>query len=106
MCYPNCVKGWDKEFLRRQLQPVRDFQRKHKARIYVGEFSAVAWAEGADQYLADCISLFEEYGWDWTYHAFREWHGWSVEHEGPDAQHLVLSTDNPRKRVLLKAFRP
>ena len=106
MCYPNCVKGWDKEFLRRQLQPVRDFQRKHKARIYVGEFSAVAWAEGADQYLADCISLFEEYGWDWTYHAFREWHGWSVEHEGPDAQHLVPSADNPRKRVLLKAFRP
>jgi hypothetical protein len=105
VCYPNAEKGWDKGFLRGVLKPVRDFQLKHKARIYVGEFSAIAWAEGADRYLADCISLFEEYGWDWSYHAFREWNGWSVEHEGPDAQHLVPSADNPRKRVLLKAFR-
>ena len=104
VCYPNAEKGWDKDFLRGVLKPVRDFQLKHKARSYVGEFSAIAWAEGADQYLADCISLFEEYGWDWSYHAFREWQGWSVEHEGPDAQHLVPSAENPRKRVLLNAF--
>ena len=104
MSYPNAEKGWDKDYLRGVLKPVRDFQLKHKARIYVGEFSAIAWAEGADQYLADCISLFEEYGWDWSYHAFREWNGWSVEHEGPDAQHLVPSADNPRKRILLNAF--
>ena len=22
----------------------------------------------------------QEYGWDWSYHAFREWPGWSLEH--------------------------
>ena len=89
-----------------RFEPVREFQQKHGARIYVGEFSAVAWAPGAEKYLEDCIALFEEYGWDWSYHAFREWKGWSVEHEGPDAEHLVPSADNPRKRVLLKAFHP
>lgn len=104
--YPDAVKGWNGAYMRNVMKPVRDFQLKHGARIYVGEFSAVAWADGADRYLADCISLFEEYGWDWTYHAFREWNGWSVEHEGPDAQYLVPSDDNPRKRVLLNAFRP
>ena len=91
--------------MRGALRPVREFQLRHGARIYCGEFSAVAWASGAEEYLRDCIDLFEEYGWDWTYHAFREWPGWSVEHEGSDAEHLVPSADNPRKRALLDGLR-
>ena len=102
--WPDPEKGWDKDFLRRELEPVRAFEARHHARIYVGEFSAIAWAEGAENYLRDCIELFEEYGWDWTYHAFREWAGWSVEHEGPDPKHLVPAEDTPRKRVLLDGF--
>ncbi len=94
----------DKAWLRRRLEPVRAFQKKHKCRIYVGEFSAIAWAPGADAYIRDCIDLFEEYGWDWTYHAFREWKAWSVEHEGPDRDHMVPSADNPRKRALLEGL--
>ncbi len=103
--WPNAKMGWDREFIRRQIQPVRDFQLRHKCRIYIGEFSAVCWAPGAANYLEDCIALFEEYGWDWSYHAFREWQGWSVEHEGPDAGHLVPSADNARKRALLHGLR-
>jgi hypothetical protein len=26
------------------------------------------------------ISILEEYGWSWTYHAYREFHGWDVEY--------------------------
>ena len=44
-------------------------------------------------------------GWDWTYHAFREWEGWSVEHEpvafGTTPDCFAPSADNPRKRALL-----
>ena len=105
-CYPDKARGWDIDFIRKTLAPVRDFEKKYGAKIYVGEFSAIAWAEGADRYMADCISVFEEYGWDWTYHAFREYSGWSVEHEGPDASHMVPSTDNPRRRVLLEGLKP
>ena len=32
------------------------------------------------------------------------WNGWSVEHEGPDAQHMVPSADNSRKRALLEGL--
>lgn len=103
--YPNAEKGWNKDYLRNELKPVLDFSRKHQAKIYVGEFSATAWAPGADRYLADCISIFEEYGWDWTYHAFREWKGWSVEHEGPDIGNMKPSEDNARMRVLKKGLR-
>ena len=102
--YPDESKGWNKDYLRSGLRPVREFQLRHGAKIYCGEFSAVAWAPGADQYLRDCIDIFEEYGWDWSYHAFREWEGWSVEHEGPDVQHLVPAADTPRKHALLEGF--
>ncbi len=101
--YP--APGKDRAYLERTLAPVREFERRHGAKIYVGEFSASAWAPGADRYIEDCIELFREYGWDWTYHAFREWEGWSVEHEpvafgtAPDC--FAPSSDNPRKRALL-----
>ena len=107
--YPNPEKGWDKEYIRKQLAPVREFELKHHARIFVGEFSAITWAPGADAYIRDCIDIFEEYGWDWCYHAFREWDGWSVEKtwngikDGRDV--FVPSDDNPRKRALLEGFR-
>ena len=104
--YPDESKGWNRDGLARRLKPVRDFQRKYGAKIYNGEFSAVAWAPGAENYLRDCISLFEEYGWDWSYHAFRESSAWDVEKEGDDAASMrPAATDTPRKRALLEGFR-
>lgn len=103
--YPDAKKGLDIGQLRNYLKPVREFEKRHKAKIYVGEFSAICWAEGADRYIADCITIFNEYGWDWTYHAFREWPGWSVEHEGEPSREFRPSADNPRKRALLEGFK-
>ncbi len=81
--YPGMVRGvlWNKDKLREILAPVREFQKDYTVPIFVGEFSAIRWAPGdsAARYLRDCIEIFEEYGWDWAYHAFREWHGWNVE---------------------------
>lgn len=103
--YPDPERNWDKEALRRHLQPVRDFQLKHGARILIGEFSAARYAEGAEHYLADCIAIFEEYGWDWTYHAFRESPIWSVEMTGTVDKAVPATADTPRKRVLLEGFK-
>ncbi|MBP5543973.1 MAG: cellulase family glycosylhydrolase [Kiritimatiellae bacterium] len=102
--YPDEGKGWNREYLARRLAPVVAFQKKHGARILVGEFSAVAWADGAEKYLADLISLFNEYGWDWTYHAFRESPCWDVEKAGPSIPKMVPVPDTPRKRALLDGF--
>ena len=105
--YP--APGRDRAALEKALAPVHAFEKKHGAKIYVGEFSASAWAPGADRYIADCIALFREYGWDWTYHAFREWEGWSVEHEpiafGTTPDCFRPSADNPRKRALIEGLR-
>ena len=109
LVWPDQSRGWTTDHLRRVLEPVRKFQEKHHARIYVGEFSAVSWAPGAENYLRDCIALFAEYGWDWTYHAFREWGAWSVEHEAIEPGRAGPSNfrpvdDSARKRALLEGF--
>ncbi len=104
--YPGMIAGraFDKSALRRTLQPVIDFQARHRVHVFVGEFSAIRWAPGATDYLRDCIALFEENSWDWTYHAFREYQGWSVEYgeKREDLQPAVATTD--RQRLLLEWF--
>jgi len=105
--YPGTHAGrpLDKEALRRYLAPVREFQLAYGVPIYIGEFSAIRWAPGAARYLDDCISIFEEYGWDWTYHAFREWEGWSVEHADlprDRTNHPKATGPTDRQQVLLK----
>jgi len=84
---------------------VRDFQLRYGARILVGEFSSAVWAKGADEWLADAISIFNKYGWDWTYHAFREAGCWSLEHEGTSWNDVRPSADNPRKRAVLNRMK-
>jgi len=63
-----------------------------------------------DRWIADVGALLNAYGWDWCYHAFREWPGWSVEHvvtEGDSAAtaKFAPSADNSRRRALLSALR-
>lgn len=107
--YPGTFNGrpLDRAALAAYLKPVREFQLAYNAHIIIGEFSAVRWAGGADRYLADCIDIFEEYGWDWTYHAFREWHGWSFEHEDlpyDKAHGVPAATPTARAQVLMQWF--
>jgi hypothetical protein len=106
--YPGTVDGqhWDKEQLRKALQPVVDFQRDHNVHIYIGEFSAIRWApdDSAVRYLSDCIDIFEENGWDWAYHAFREWDGWSVEHGSDRADRRRAATATDRQQLLQRWF--
>ena len=102
--WPDAAKGWDGTYLRQELEKVRKFQLKHDARIFVGEFSAIAWAEDAEKWMEDAISIFSEYGWDWTYHAYGEFEGWSVEHSAERPYDFHPADDTPRKAALLKGL--
>jgi endoglucanase len=106
--YPGRVDGelWDKERLREEMLPAIEFQRAFNVQMYAGEFSVNRWAPGDSgyHYLRDVIDLFEECGWDWSYHAFREWDGWSVEH-GPDRDdHSPTKEPTKRMELLLSWF--
>jgi hypothetical protein len=106
--YPGEIDGkqWDKAQLESALKPAVEFQRKYNVHIYIGEFSAIRWAPdgSACRYLKDLIDIFEAHGWDWTYHAFREWDGWSVEH-GPDPKdHGRAKSPTDREQLLRSWF--
>jgi endoglucanase len=106
--YPGLLEGkqWDKAQLEAALRPVIEFQKAYGVHIYIGEFSAIRWApEGsAGRYLKDLIEIFESHGWDWSYHAFREWSGWSVEH-GPDRNDTKRAAEpTDRERLLREWF--
>ena len=109
--YPGYVNGvwWDKEQLRVAMRPWIEFQLAHPdAPILVGEFSCILWSKGADRWIRDCIELFEEYGWSWCYHAYREWPAWDVEYtNAPDwavGTWIKADADTARKRELLKGL--
>jgi aryl-phospho-beta-D-glucosidase BglC (GH1 family) len=107
LVYPGKIDGkdWDKEQIRKSLQVVKDFAADYGVAIYIGEFGSIRWApeNSSYRYLKDCIEIFEEEGWDWAYHAFREWDGWSVEHSSDknDRQRVTELTD---RELLLRSW--
>jgi|GEM_PF-349571 len=105
--WPGVSRGkyWDKQVMQQYLAPVRKFQEKYGARIVMSEFGVVRWAPNGADYLRDLIGLAEEYRWDWCYHAFREWTGWSAELSDNRDDEKTVDHDNPRLKVLQNAFR-
>ncbi|NOY81819.1 MAG: glycoside hydrolase family 5 protein [Kiritimatiellaeota bacterium] len=105
--YPGVIGGkkWDKAQIEKTLAPAVEFSRRYNVQIFVGEFSAVRWApnHSAFRYLRDCIDVFEEHGWDWTYHAFREWPGWSVE-RGPVKEDTTRPPNPTDREKLLRRW--
>lgn len=98
--YPGYVSGryYNRNALAAILEPAKAFQRKWQVPIFVGEFSVVRWApkEDAVRWLEDVLSLFEELGWSWTYHAFREFNGWNLELDGVSPSDTNTSSPSGR----------
>lgn len=103
VAYPGEIDGkrWNKETLRQTLAPAIAFAAKYRVHLYVGEFSVLRWAPGADEYLSDLTEIFESQGWDWSYHSYREWHGWNLElGEDRDDQATKPSSSARREAIL------
>ncbi len=106
--YPGEINGkqYDKAALDASLKTVDEFVARYPVPYYIGEFSVVRWApEGSgEQYLRDVMELFEQRGWSWSYHAFREFQGWSLEHDGeywmPGMPEPVPAGDSERGRIV------
>lgn len=90
--YPGTVKvgnnkeevEFNREALKQFLEPVAKWASDNKVpanRIIASEFGTNRMVEGADQYVSDLISIFNEYGWHWSFYAFREdtWDGMDYE---------------------------
>ncbi len=109
IAYPGVIDGRmvDKQVLRELMIQATEFQQKYQLpRLYVGEFSAIIWApeDSAYHYLRDLLELFEEAGWDWAYHAYREWRGWSLEHEASSREDMRHVGDTDRLKLFKGYF--
>jgi hypothetical protein len=59
--------------------------------------------EDYDAWLESELKKLAAHGWDWSYHAFREWSGWSVEH-GSDRSNTAPATIPTRRQQLLRQW--
>lgn len=80
--YPGIInlRNWDKQKLRNSLVDLREISSKNGLPVLVGEFGAVRWADGGEQYLMDLASIFDESGWGWLYFSASGWHGWDPDY--------------------------
>ena len=67
--------SFSREVLVTFLEPVERWRVANGLRpdqIFVGEFGICREVRGANQYLSDLISIFEQFGWGWCAYAFRD----------------------------------
>ena len=97
---------WDRDRIGEYLRPALAYQARHQVPIYVGEFSAARWlGDDGNRYLHDCIRWFEQWGWNWSYHSWREYQGWDAEMSNTDPNDLTRYRDTPRMRLLRGYYR-
>lgn len=105
--YPGFVDGeeWNKQKIKEYLKPAKDFCEKYNVPMFVGEFSCPRWTgDYGTQYLKDQIEVYEENGFSWAYHAFRENQLWDAEMNNYNKTDTIRIKTTPRKELLIKAF--
>jgi endoglucanase len=102
--YP--YSGYNRTSRINQLKPIRDFQLKYNVPILIGEFSVIRRAPAADAvlWLTEAVDMYEANGWSWVYHAFREWDGWSLEHDNSLSNTTPVSGTTDRGAVIKSAM--
>lgn len=79
MAYPNAV--YNKKYLENVLRPLVAFQEKYHKLVFIGEFSAVRWSPGGNQYLYDLIDLFDRHKFSWMYFSYNGFQGWDPSYD-------------------------
>ena len=106
--YPGVIdnENWNIEKIRKHLKPANDYAKKNNVKIYVGEFSCPRWlGDSGNQYLSDMITVFNEYGFSWAYHAYRESQIWDAEINNYDKNDFSRKITTPRKELLISSFK-
>lgn len=111
--WPGMVNGtyWDKSQLTKQIQPLITFKNAYNVPVWIGEFSAVRWAPGAENYLKDAVSIFNQNGFGWMYFSFNGWHGWNPGYDSTyttdaDAKNHYVGDSSARWATLKQIFAP
>jgi aryl-phospho-beta-D-glucosidase BglC (GH1 family) len=104
------ARYWDKTTLQQYFQPLRDWQLAHPnadgslPRVYAGEIGAERWEPGCAQFYDDTLALFEQWGWDYTFHSMANSNEWNTTFTPSDPELGAAYGDvyTDRLGVLLK----
>lgn len=98
--------NWNKELIREYMKKAHDWQVANIVPVFVGEFSCPRdLGEMGDLYIKDCIDVFEEFGFSWAYHAWRENEVWDAEMSNTDRSDFSRSANAPRISLLKTYFK-
>lgn len=90
------------------MKNLNDFKKANPTiRILIGETGCLRWAgQGKNQvnWLRAYIRYMEKRGYDWCFHAWREFHGWSIELPA-DSTTMIAPIDNRRLRMMARAWK-
>jgi endoglucanase len=73
------VEEWNRDTIRARVAPVVKFRDTYKVPVWCGEFGCTRWADGAPQYMTDCLDTWEELGIGWAWYSYREWYAMDLE---------------------------
>jgi len=73
------VEDWNKGTIRARVEPVVRFHDTYKVPVWCGEFGCTRWADGAPQYIRDCLDILAELGIGWAWYSYREWYAMDLE---------------------------
>ena len=109
--WPGMINGtyWDKSQLTKQIQPLITFKNTYNVPVWIGEFSAINWAPGADTYLKDAVSVFNQNGFGWMYFSLNGYHGWNPDYDtayttDADAKYHYIGDSSARWATLKQIF--
>lgn len=110
--YPSIFPQLNKDKLVEFMRPVVEFKKKYNTLIYIGEFSAIRWASGGDQYVNDLIDIFDANQFSWMYFSLG-YHGWNPSYDhvytpnDSSAEYKLhyIGEDSPRWIILKNAFK-
>ena len=106
--YPGLINKtyWDKDAIRKYIDPVANWAKEHNKLVYVGEFSVVRWAEGKEQYLEDVLNVFEDNQIGYSYWCLNSWIGWDMDFEPveKDSKELIKPPYKTSTRQILENF--
>lgn len=70
--YPGNIKGqrWDRNAIAQAFSSLRSFEKQTGHPVFIGEFQAARWGNGADLWVKDVVETMDAYGWAWAYFAY------------------------------------
>lgn len=95
-------------YFNKYMKNLNDFKKANPTtRILIGETGCLRWAgQGKNQvnWLRAYIRYLEARNYDWCFHAWREYHGWSIELPA-DTSMGPVPIDNRRLRMMARAWK-